>query len=247
MLPDSAERRRLLSADIAGAEIHITEQRVDKRVARVYGFGIREVATESGLGEITAFLKEQNVDTVRFRVPPTEHALEVAEWLVQRGMKRSTFVVQWIATCDSIRSVETEFDIRAAQDGDREALGRLIAEGYRIRTPEGVEFHSRIGEIPGMTCYLCFDGEKAIGTGAIYRDHMGCILEYATTEKTYRNRGVQTAMIGFRLNEARKMGCEWACASTMTNDRSSRNLRKQGFVKAYDEQVYVCDSFNASR
>ena len=241
MTPAAKEKQHLLTTEIAGADIRIAGERADKKIARVYGFGVQERVTESDLNEIIDYVRTQNVKSVRFRVPPTAQASEAAEWLVKKGFRRLTFVAVWLAPLESIRPVESDFEIGRLQESRKSEFGQLVATNYRLKSPDDAEYHSRLQEIPGMSCFQCVDDETLIGTGAIYRQGAGCILEYGTTEKTYRNRGIQTAMIGFRLNEAKRMECEWATSSTITNDKSSRNLRKQGFEKAYDDLVYACE------
>ena len=237
--PESEQGRQLQTLAAAGATIEISGLRADMRIGRVYGFGMFEPATEAALDSILEILTVARISAIRFRAPPTEQRAEITEWLKQRGMKRSALVVHWFTATAPVRAVDTAHEIRRLRDDERERFGQLIALHYHLKPPDSAAFHARLEEIPGMICYMAFDGEKAVGTGALYLDGEGCIVEYGTTLGPYRKQGLQRATIGYRLNAAAAAGCRWACASTIGSDRSSRNLVRQGFEKAYDAPVFT--------
>lgn len=236
--PLSTGALHLETIAIGGASVELSGTPAE-RIGRVYGFGIYELATEAALDAILQTLSGAQVSQIRFRVPPTRQRAEITEWLTKRGLRRSTFVVHWIAATMPVRSVETDYNVRPAGPGEGERFGELIALHYHLKEPGSAAFHARLEEMPGMACFMAFDGDRAIGTGATYYAEGGCILEYGTTLGPYRKQGLQKAMIGYRLNAAAAAGCEWACASTIGADRSSRNLVRQGFAKAYDVPIYV--------
>ncbi len=237
--PNSEEGRQLQTLSVAGASIEVSGAAPNDRIGRVYGFGIFEQATEAGLDAILETLASTQASHIRFRVPPTEQRAAITEWLLRRGMRRFTFVVHWIASTEPARPMETPYEIRPLCPDDSEKFGQLITLHYHLKAPGSAEFHARLEEMPGMKCFLAFDGDRAIGTGATYSEGTGCIVEYGTTLGPYRRQGLQRAMIGYRLNAAAKAGCHWACASTIGSDRSSRNLARQGFEKAFDAPVFT--------
>jgi hypothetical protein len=237
--PDSRERRHLETIVLGGASVELSGTPKRERIGRVYGFGVFKPATEASLDAILQTLSTAQASQIRFRVPPTGQRAEITEWLTERGLRRSTFVVHWIAATVPVRPVETGYVLRRAGPSEVTRFGELIALHYHLKEPGSAAFHARLEEIPGMACFMAFDGDTAIGTGATYYDGAGCILEYGTTLGPYRKQGLQKAMIGYRLNIAAAAGCEWACASTIGADRSSRNLVRQGFVKAYDAPIFV--------
>jgi GNAT superfamily N-acetyltransferase len=49
----------------------------------------------------------------------------------------------------------------------------------------------------------------------------------------FRGRGLQKALIGARLNRARELGCDIACASTAPGTASQRSYEACGFRVAY--------------
>jgi len=237
--PGSQAARLQYRVSIAGASIEVSGGPPDHRIGRVYSFGIFEPATEKALDKILDALETAKSTQIRFRVPQTDQRAEITNWLLARGLRRSSSMVHWVAQTLPMRPTDTPYEIRRVRNGEMEEFGRLIALHYHLKPADSAEFHSRLEEMPGMACYMAFDGETAIATGANFTAGSGCIVEYGTTLGPYRRQGLQAAMIGYRLNQAAASGCEWACASTMGADRSSRNLVRQGFEKAYDTPVYT--------
>lgn len=235
----SAEGQRVRTLTITGASVEISGAPPDESIGRVYGFGIHEPATETGLDAVLGALAGAGASQIRFRVPPTDQRAEITEWLLQRGLRRSTFVVHWVAPTTPERTLDTSYEIRPLRPGESVRFGELIVLHYRLKAPGSAAFHARLQEIPNRDSFMAFDGETAIGTGATFREGSGCIVEYGTTLAPYRKQGLQRAMIGYRLNAAAAAGCQWACASTIGADRSSRNLVRQGFEKAYDAPVFT--------
>lgn len=53
-----------------------------------------------------------------------------------------------------------------------------------------------------------------------------------------RRRGVHAALIGHRLDHARRMGCELAAATAMAGGASQRNLERNGFTSRFAIATY---------
>ena len=54
-----------------------------------------------------------------------------------------------------------------------------------------------------------------------------------STLPAFRNRGVQTALIRYRLRRAAEAGCDMAFASVLPNSGSHANYFRAGFEVAY--------------
>ena len=224
--------------EVAGTRIHIEDPSPKERIGRVRGFGTHRPVTKDDCNTVFDILEQNNVTNIRFRVPPAGQEEEIRTWLKERGLKRLTFAAQWIVSTEPQRTVATSLAIQEIDQGNAYQFAQIVVKNYRIKTKDAVAYYQRMVGAPGFTCFMAFDGEIPAGTGAIYSVGDGCIVFYGTTIAPYRKQGLQQSMIGYRLNHARAAGLTWASAMTITNDRSSRNLRRQGFAKAWDEDVY---------
>jgi GNAT superfamily N-acetyltransferase len=89
----------------------------------------------------------------------------------------------------------------------------------------------------GWCHYLALDGEKAVATGALFvYGEVGALLG-ATTLKSHRGQGAQSALLAERIKAARDLGCEWLVTETWEeqahHNPSYHNLLRAGFHEAY--------------
>jgi len=100
-------------------------------------------------------------------------------------------------------------------------------------------FHSRNAE-----CYLAWIGGQPAGGGAMYAYQGVVELGGDSTRPAYRRRGVQTALLLQRLEEAQEAGNELAMAMTKAGSDSQRNMERVGFRLAYTKAVLVRREMN---
>jgi GNAT superfamily N-acetyltransferase len=61
----------------------------------------------------------------------------------------------------------------------------------------------------------------------------------AGTLPAYRGRGVQKALVHYRLQEAHAAGCELAVVTTAPGTRSQDNVMRRGFELLYTRAILV--------
>lgn len=79
-----------------------------------------------------------------------------------------------------------------------------------------------------------FDG-RMIGGGAIFRSVAAAHLAGLSVLPEYRRRGIQQALIAWRLNEAARLGCRIATVGSRPGHGTERNVRRKGFALAYSK------------
>jgi GNAT superfamily N-acetyltransferase len=91
----------------------------------------------------------------------------------------------------------------------------------------------------GLVRYLAREHGSVAG-GASVRVHDGvAILCGAATLPAHRRRGVQTALLATRLEEAGRAGCDLAVVTTQPGSKSQENVERQGFALLYARAVLV--------
>ena len=92
--------------------------------------------------------------------------------------------------------------------------------------------------VSGFRRYLARIGGVAAG-GASMRVSDGIAqLCGAATLPEWRRRGVQTALMDFRLREARAEGCDRAVVTVAPGSKSQENAHRQGFSLLYARAIY---------
>lgn len=131
----------------------------------------------------------------------------------------------WIAT------VTTGFLTPDTYDGpaSHESFGREAME----------QVFEDVGEVAGVDRYLVTrDGVRA-GGGSMRLWNGIAQLSGASTLPDQRRRGIQTALLRYRLAEAAAAGCDIAIVTTSPGSRSQQNVQKQGFELLYSRAVLI--------
>lgn len=92
---------------------------------------------------------------------------------------------------------------------------------------------------PGFEQYLARLNGVVAG-GASFRTQAGVAqLNGAATLPEHRRRGVQSALLRYRLAEAAQRGCEVAVVTTQPGSKSQENVQRAGFSLLYARAILV--------
>jgi GNAT superfamily N-acetyltransferase len=147
----------------------------------------------------------------------------------------------------------TGIDARISPSDDDELPEWLdtVVTGFATPDTQGVASHEQfprealeqaIGDMAcadGFTRYLARrDGH--IAGGASMRMSEGVAqLCGATTLPAHRRHGVQTALLGTRLAQAARAGCDLAVVTTLPGSKSQHNVQRRGFLLLYTRAILV--------
>jgi GNAT superfamily N-acetyltransferase len=96
-----------------------------------------------------------------------------------------------------------------------------------------------LGRTSGFRRYVArVDGEVA-GAGSMRIDGDIAQLAGAATLPAFRRRGVQTALLQHRLQDARNAGCALAVVTTQPGSTSQANVQRRGFAVLYVRAILV--------
>jgi GNAT superfamily N-acetyltransferase len=96
-----------------------------------------------------------------------------------------------------------------------------------------------MGGCSGLVHYLAWRHGSVAGGASVRIDEAVAILCGAATLPAHRRRGVQTALLLARLDDAGRAGCELAVVTTQPGSKSQENVQKQGFALLYARAVLV--------
>jgi GNAT superfamily N-acetyltransferase len=82
--------------------------------------------------------------------------------------------------------------------------------------------------------------DGVVAGGASLRLHQGvALLAGAATRPEHRRRGVQTALLNYRLRDAAARGCDIAVVTTQPGSKSTENVMRFGFSLLYVRAILV--------
>lgn len=93
--------------------------------------------------------------------------------------------------------------------------------------------------VPGFQCVAAYVDGRIAGGAALRLD--GDIAQCcgAATLPAFRRRGVQTALLRWRLAHASARGCRVAVVTTQPASKSQQNVQREGFSLLYARQLLV--------
>jgi ribosomal protein S18 acetylase RimI-like enzyme len=107
---------------------------------------------------------------------------------------------------------------------DRDAMERILGDVF---------------EAPSFERYLARI-DRTVAGGASLRLHEGVAhLTGAATLPEYRRRGVQTALLRYRLGESARRGCDVSFVTTQPGSKSTENVQRFGFAVLYVRAIMV--------
>jgi len=210
---------------------------------RAMGFGFSGADPEAEIDQVEQFFQRHNEPPSFDVCPLAERAFIKA--INQRGYRLEKFFS--IMACSLPYEVDpVPFPAGITVERVSPEQGDLwiytTAQGYEetdLPAQQEIEmvtpnFHSQNAE-----CYLAWTDGQPAGGGGMYT-YQGIVeLGGASTRPAYRRRGVQTALLLQRLQDAQEAGSELAMAMTSAGSDSQRNMERVGFRLAYTKAVLV--------
>ena len=93
--------------------------------------------------------------------------------------------------------------------------------------------------VPGFLLMSARVGKELAGGGSLRIDGTIAQVAGAATLPAFRRRGVQSALLAWRLAAARASGCEVAVVTTQPASKSQQNVQRSGFHLLYSRQLLV--------
>ena len=131
--------------------------------------------------------------------------------------------------------------IDPADSSDVRLFRDLNIEGFHSGgpVPEGVlPITERM--VRSVRCRFCIievDGQPAASAGIEIHDGSSVLIT-GSTIPGFRNRGLQSLFIRFRLHEAARMGMDYALMGSLAGDTSERNALRFGFRPCFSLMMF---------
>lgn len=253
------------------AERHVMAKRID-RAERASNLAIWQAAVDAGQpveiledGELAGAVASD------LPGPAFNHALGFAglPHLVDRGIElyRSRATTGWIWTEDppwsgAVADADATYlaaPVGAAVDGrptpeivvrelppdETGPWAELVALASGLSDPLRHAFAAlepHLARAPHHHRFLAEIDGRAVGAASLHVSHGVGWLRAASVDPAARGRGVHTAMIGARIDAARRRGCELVGAQAEVSGTSARNLERAGLIPVATRWRYRVDA-----
>jgi ribosomal protein S18 acetylase RimI-like enzyme len=199
-----------------------------------------EAGDEDALEPVLQWYRDHAVNTQIEIVPGLEGEKLMRE-LARLGYHQSGFHVSVIArpgdavAPDATIQVERVSDEATLEDFlDAYIAGRSLPDG------EGFKRNVRpwLG-LPGWSLFLGRIEDKPAAAAMVYLRDGFAYLADATTDPTFRGRGLQTALLAHRLRHAAAQGAEFACSGASFLSTSHRNMVRAGMTLQFVRAIWT--------
>jgi acetyltransferase (GNAT) family protein len=211
----------------------------DVPLTRAIGVGTAGSVREAEVARVESFYRARN-SAVRIviseRTDPWLPAI-----LKKRGYQAADYMQNWWLPLERKALVQVSGDIEIVPAGLKEAdlWVRTVAAGFQEKDSPVDEGRIQRRTLDTFYCLGFADGAQRFfakykgviaGGGALHVSGETASIRTASCRIEHRNKGVQRALLAFRLEAAIKAGCRFAFSSTDKLGASSRNLRRFGFT-----------------
>ncbi|MBZ5719821.1 MAG: GNAT family N-acetyltransferase [Acidobacteriia bacterium] len=214
-------------------------------IGRATGLGLDRPFTREDIGRVEAFYHSHHAPA-QVDICPL-HDPELLEVFKQRGYALAELNnVLWrrLRTGEGPPPAPPGVYIRRGGPEEADTFAAIVARCFAEYgvPPEGFETMLMPNyQFPGSISFVASVEGQAVGVGAglVIPEHKVLALFGAGTLPEFRGRGIQTALLGFRLQLAAQAGCDLAVIVTRGGTTSQRNAERLGFRLAYSKATVV--------
>ena len=210
---------------------------------RSVGLGVGRPATEADLDRVLAMYRDAGLTQYTIQVSPFARPAALEAWLEARGLRRGRRWAKLWRDTDDPPAERT--DLRLERIGPEHANDWATVIRTAFEMPEMLDevFRVVLGA-PGWYHYLAFDGDLAVGAGAMRVLDDVAWFGYGATLASHRGRGSQSAVFARRIRDARDLGVRLCITETGEEtpeepNPSYRNMLRAGFRLAYQRQNWL--------
>ena len=209
---------------------------------RVIGLGVPEATVETVDGILASYADRGQTNFV-VEVAPVAVPPELTTTLAERGLVDGGYrqAKTWRRPAPDDTPAAGEVVMLGPNDAD--AFARVNCAAWQVPEFLGAWFGATFG-VDGFTHYgVKLDG-LVVSTGAMFVSDGLAWLGFGATLPDHRGRGMQTAVLARRVDEAARLGCtlvhsETAAHTADNHNHSLANMISVGFDHGYDKQWWV--------
>ena len=215
---------------------------------RVIGWGWKGKKTQEQVSQIIDFYDSQGC--LRFFIqlsPWVQEREKVISLLQEKGFRLyNSWSKLWRPISGVHTPVNTFLEVREIGPDLAEEYGRIIVNSFDWEDLRLIPFLAASVGKPGYRHYLLYDGQEAIGAGALHLYQQYASMAFAATLPEFRGKGGQALLIHQRIRDAAKLGANYLVAETAVDipeapSKSFRNLQKLGFDLAYQRENWILE------
>jgi hypothetical protein len=193
------------------------------RFNRILGFGIDGPVTPECLDVAVDWLRHYCPPGSPLMLPPLDASPHLPAWLEECGLRRhdidvAVFHLPEGALCEPPK--QSGVQVRKVSPAEAGTFGQVICGGPGQPIEVAAWLAALVGQT-GVTAYLAYEGETAIGGAALFVSGARARLFFAFTLPEFRRCGAQSALLAQRVADGRAAGATVFCVETLVPAQGS--------------------------
>jgi GNAT superfamily N-acetyltransferase len=210
-------------------------------VTQSVGLGFAGPVSEQDFDRLERFYFSRR-EAVRVETCPMADST-LLNFYKERGYHVSEFSNVMATPTDkgAVSSPPTGLEIRTARREELDLWVLTVGQGFAENQPvsrDVLSIMKMFALVQGTECYLASIGGRIVGGATLARRGRVAGLFGASTLPEFRRRGVQTALLRYRLQRASELGCALAMSIALPGSVSQRNMARAGFQTLYTRMKF---------
>jgi len=195
------------------------------------------------LDELFTHYEDQGI-SFRVEVTPLNGTEKVFRKLSEKGFYQSGFHCSFLGEANDVVIKEStdEIGIKRLEMDEFTLFADIYIRSFGLPAfiKEGVRQNNEVlYDVPGWEFYLAsYRGEPA-GISALYIEDDVATLSTAATLPEYRGLGIQSALIGKRIQSAKEKGATYIASEAAFGSGSHRNMLRAGLSLGYTKSLWT--------
>jgi hypothetical protein len=180
---------------------------------------------------------------VRFELTPAHASPALLTYLSEVGFYQNDFKTTLYAELSSeIKSIDPQITLRRLKRNEFELYAEIYVKGFQMPEflKDGIAQNNEVlYDNDNWNFFLASINEEPAGIGVLFNGNGIATLAAAATVPDLRSKGVHTAFIQERINQAKLLNCTLVVGQAKFASVSQNNMERAGMKVAYTRAIWV--------
>jgi GNAT superfamily N-acetyltransferase len=209
---------------------------------RVIGLGGAQRASRALIRDVADFYRDLN-SRFMVHVGQQPEPPELTEWLSEEGLAPRDRWLTLYRRDEPVPDPGSPLRLERASKDDAAGFARTLCRGYGMPDEWAPLYEGIVGR-QGWRHFIAFDGDSPVATSSVFITGRTAWCGNSGTLRSYRRRGLHTALSRFRLRDAIDAGCTLFTGETWLPEEGRRNQslsnhQRDGWRPVYTRVNYV--------
>lgn len=180
---------------------------------------------------------------VRFELTPAHASPDLLTYLNKAGFYQTDFhTTLYASLSQDLGPIDPKISIQKLNKNEFGIFAEIYAKGFQMPAflQSGIAQNNEIlYDNENWHFYLARVDNEAAGIGVLFIKDGIASLAAAATVPDFRSKGIQTALIKERINQAKMLNCELVVGQAKFGSVSQNNMERLGLKIAYTKAIWI--------